>query len=141
MEDNKVVRFGVSVRKKLFDAFELHMAEKGYVKRSKAIRDLMRNAILEEAWKKEEGIVTAAVIIIYNHEIPLLTDKIVDIQHNYLNEVLFSSHVHISKLNCMEIVVLRGEVKRIQAFAREFSRFRGIKFVKIVPSTTGKDVI
>ena len=141
MEDNKVVRFGVSVRRKLFNAFELYMAEKGYVKRSKAIRDLMRNAILEEAWKKKEGIITAAVIIVYNHEIPLLTDKIVDIQHDYLKEVLFSSHVHVSKLNCMEIVVLRGKVKRIQEFVKEFSRFRGIKLVKVVHSTTGKDVI
>ncbi len=61
----------------------------------------MRNAILEEAWKKEEGVITAVVIIIYNHEIPSLTDKIVDIQHNYLNEVIFSSHIHVSKLNCM----------------------------------------
>ena len=61
----------------------------------------MRNAILEEAWKKEKGVITAVVIIIYNHEIPSLTDKIVDIQHNYLNEVIFSSHIHVSKLNCM----------------------------------------
>lgn len=141
MEDNKVVRFGVSVRKKLFDAFEEFMGEKGYVKRSKAIRDLMRNAILEEAWKKEEGAITAVVIIIYNHEIPSLTDKIVDIQHNYLNEVLFSSHLHVSKLNCMEIIALRGEVKRIRKFSKEFSRLRGVKLVRVVPSTTGKDVI
>ena len=141
MEDNKVVRFGVSVRKKLFDAFEEFMGKKGYIKRSKAIRDLMRNAILEEAWKEEEGTITAAVIIIYNHEIPSLTDKIVDIQHNYLNEVLFSSHLHVSKLNCMEIIALRGEVKHIQEFAKEFSRLRGVKLIKIVPSTTGKDVI
>jgi len=141
MEDNKVVRFGVSVRKKLFNAFEEFIKKRGYVKRSKAIRDLMRNAILEEAWKDEQGIITAAVIIVYNHEIPSLTDKIVDIQHNYPNEVLFSSHLHVSKLNCMEIIALRGEVRHIQEFAKEFSRFRGMKLVKIVPSTTGKDVI
>lgn len=141
MEDNRVVRFGVSVRKRLFDAFEAYIAEKGYRKRSKAIRDLMRNAILDEAWKKEEGAVAAAVIIIYNHEIPSLTDKIIDIQHNYLEEVVFSSHIHVSKLNCMEIVVLRGKVRRIQKFASEFLRFRGVKLVKVVPSTTGEDVI
>lgn len=141
MEDNKVVRFGVSVKKKLFDAFEEFMRKKGYAKRSKAIRDLMRNAILEEAWKEEKGTVTAAVIIIYNHEIPSLTNKIVDIQHNYLKEISFSSHVHINKINCMEIIVLRGEVKRIQSFSKEFSKLRGVKFVKIVPAATGKDVI
>ena len=141
MEDNKVVRFGVSIRKKLFDAFEEFMRKKGYTKRSKAIRDLMRKAILEEAWKEEKGAITAAVIIIYNHEKPSLTDKIVDIQHNYLDEVLFSSHLHVSKLNCMEIIALRGEVKRIQEFAKEFLRLRGVKLVKVVPSTTGEDVI
>ena len=136
MEDNKVVRFGVSIRKKLFDAFEEFMRKKGYTKRSKAIRDLMR-----KAWKEEKGAITAAVIIIYNHEKPSLTDKIVDIQHNYLDEVLFSSHLHVSKLNCMEIIALRGEVKRIQEFAKEFLRLRGVKLVKVVPSTTGEDVI
>ncbi len=141
MRDNKVVRFGVSVRKKLFDAFEEFMRKKGYAKRSRAIRDLMRNAILEEAWKEEEETITAAIIIIYNHEIPSITDKIVDIQHNYLNEVLFSSHIHVSKLNCMEIIALRGEVKRVQEFSKEFSRLRGVKLVRVVPSTTGKDVI
>jgi CopG family nickel-responsive transcriptional regulator len=141
MEDNKVVRFGVSIKKKLFDAFEEFMRKKGYAKRSKAIRDLMRNAILEEAWKDKEGIITATVVIVYNHKMPLLTDKIVDIQHNYLKEVLFSSHVHINEINCMEITVLRGEVKRIYSFSKEFSKLRGVKFVKIVPAATGKDVI
>lgn len=141
MSDNKVVRFGVSVKKELFDAFSEFMKKKGYVKRSKAIRDLMRNAILEEAWKKHEGPITAVVVIVYNHEIPSLTDKIVDIQHDYTNEVLFSSHIHVNKINCMEIIAFRGEVKRIQEFSRKFSRLRGVKLVRVVPSTTGKDVI
>ena len=46
----EVVRFGVSIDERLLTRFDAHSADKGYVNRSEAIRDLIRNALVEEQW-------------------------------------------------------------------------------------------
>lgn len=49
MED--IVRFGVSMDSGLLKQFDKYIAEKGYANRSEAIRDLIRNNLVEKEWE------------------------------------------------------------------------------------------
>ncbi len=46
----EVIRFGISADERLLERFDALIAEKGYVNRSEAVRDLIRNALVEEQW-------------------------------------------------------------------------------------------
>ena len=46
-----VVRFGVSIEERLLERYDALIAEKAYVNRSEAIRDLIRAALVSEQWE------------------------------------------------------------------------------------------
>lgn len=49
----ETVRFGISLDERLLNRFETLVKGKGYDNRSEAIRDHIRNALVEEDWAKE----------------------------------------------------------------------------------------
>lgn len=50
VETGKAIRFGVSANLKLLEKFDKVIVEKGYASRSEAIRDLIRDQLVEFAW-------------------------------------------------------------------------------------------
>jgi len=47
----EIVRFGVSMEKNLLAGFDELISRKGYTNRSEALRDLVRDHLVEEEWK------------------------------------------------------------------------------------------
>ena len=62
-----VVRFGVSMNSRLLKQFDKYINQKGYANRSEAIRDLIRNNLVEEEWTVGTGETVGTITIIYNH--------------------------------------------------------------------------
>ena len=50
---SELIRFGVSISESLLEAFDRLIVKKGYNNRSEAIRDLIRNQMVEMAWEKK----------------------------------------------------------------------------------------
>jgi CopG family nickel-responsive transcriptional regulator len=63
-----------------------------------------------------------------------------EIQHQALEIIITSLHVHIDEHNCMEVLVLRGPVREIREISQRLTSTRGIKHGKLSLSTTGKDL-
>ena len=45
----ELARFGISIDQRLLDSFDQMITDKGYDNRSEAIRDMIRNALVEDA--------------------------------------------------------------------------------------------
>jgi CopG family nickel-responsive transcriptional regulator len=45
-----ISRFGVSIDSQLGKRFDEHIKRKGYLNRSEAIRDMIRDVLVEEQW-------------------------------------------------------------------------------------------
>ena len=67
MIDKNIVRFGVSIDERLLTKFDSHISEKGYVNRSEAIRDLIRDVLVEQRIENPETESFGTLTIIYNH--------------------------------------------------------------------------
>ena len=48
MSEKNIVRFGVSIEEKLLTKFDSLITDKGYVNRSEAIRDLIRDKLVDQ---------------------------------------------------------------------------------------------
>ena len=48
-----VTRIGVSLEPELLNAFDESISKKGYVSRSEALRDLVRDSLAENSWKND----------------------------------------------------------------------------------------
>ncbi len=136
----KLKRFGVSIPAELVDAFDHLIEGKGYRTRSEAVRDLMRDALVETEWESGSGEVVGTVTIVYDHEVRELSRMLTHVQHHHLHSIVCTTHVHLDEHHCMEVLVLRGSAGEVRAIADKLISTRGVKHGKLVCTTTGKSL-
>ena len=137
----ETVRFGISIDERLLKRFDSLIDEKGYINRSEATRDLIRNALVEEEWARENQEMVGTVSLVYDHHTRDLADKLTEHQHSHHKEIISALHVHLDAHHCMEVVVIKGKAKKIKKLAEELIGTKGVKHGKLMESTTGKGLI
>jgi len=137
----KVVRFGVSVPEELLEKFDKIIEEKGYVNRSEAIRDLMRDFIIRNEWEIGDTEVAGTITMLYNHDEADVVKELLDLQHEYLEEIVSSIHVHMDEHNCLEVVIVKGKASRIKEIADRLLSLKGVKHGKLVMTGTGRELV
>ncbi|AMM53390.1 nickel-responsive transcriptional regulator NikR [Pyrococcus kukulkanii] len=136
-----LVRFGVSIPEELLEKFDRIIEEKGYANRSEAIRDLIRDFIVRHEWEVGNEEVAGTITMVYNHDEADVVKELLDLQHEYLDEIVASLHVHMDEHNCLEVVVVKGEAKKIKKIADRLLSLKGVKHGKLVMTTTGKELV
>lgn len=136
----ETIRFGVSLDTSLLEKFDKLCEERCYKTRSEAIRDLIRRELVQMEWEDQNHEVTGTLTMVYNHHQSDLAQKMTEIQHQALELIITSLHVHIDEDNCMEVLVLRGPAKEVKAISERLTATRGIKHGKLSLSTTGKEI-
>jgi len=133
-----LVRFGVSIPQQLVDAFDRRIRKKGYSTRSEAIRDIIRDYLVEGEWEISSGAVVGTITVVYGHGTRELTQALTELQHQYHAEICCATHVHLDEHNCLEVIVVRGMARQVQAIADRLISTRGVKHGKLVCTTTGR---
>ena len=136
----KTVRFSISISPDLLEKFDQAIKEKSYKSRSKAIRDLIVNFIVERAWEKSDREVMGSLTILYDHESRGLLDRLLDIQHERRENIISTMHTHLDEHNCMEILALRGYPDEIRELADKILSCKGVKHGRLVMSVTGAEI-
>jgi CopG family nickel-responsive transcriptional regulator len=137
---SELIRFGVSMDGRLLARFDQLIDEKGYSNRSEAIRDLIRDELVEQSWQEEDDETVGTITLVYNHEIRDLTEKLIDYQHQVHGAVISSLHVHLDEHNCLEVLVVRGKGREIKKVADRLIGTKGVKHGKLVTTTTGREI-
>ncbi len=137
---SELTRFGVSLDSKLLIQFDKLINKKGYNNRSEAIRDLIRDLLVQKEWEEESGEKVGTITIIYDHNAFELSKKIVDGQHEHHHEIISTMHVHLDHDNCLEVLAVKGKANEIQKIADGLIGMKGVKHGKLVTTTTGKDL-
>lgn len=127
-----ITRFGVSIEPMLLKKFDKIIKKKGYTNRSEAIRDIIREKLIEEKYNNFKVKSIATLTILYDHHIGSLTDKLLDLQHKNTEEILVTSHIHIDHKNCLEVIVLKGLTLNIIELANKIKALKGIKHGELV---------
>jgi CopG family nickel-responsive transcriptional regulator len=127
----ELVRFGVSMPASLLTDFDRVIQRKGYTNRSEAIRDMIRDAIVEHEWMENKEVV-GTVTIVFDHHKKGVMEKLTDLQHQYHNKIASSTHIHLDHENCLEVIVVRGKPSQIKALADKMIALKGVKHGKLV---------
>ena len=136
---SKLVRFGVSLEQDLLEKFDRLTKERSYTCRSEAIRDLIRQELIDKQWTSG-GEIAGAITLIYDHHKRELVNKLMDIQHEFGDMIISSQHVHLDHNNCLEIVAVKGSPKEAQKLADSLKSVKGVKHGTLSMSTTGKGI-
>lgn len=137
---SSLARFGVSLEKELLRKFDARLKEKSYTNRSEALRDLIREDLVKQEWQQGKE-VSGAITLVYNHHKRALLNRIMDVQHDYHENILSTQHIHLDHDNCLEIIVVKGEPKDIEELYGKLKSSKGVKHMDFAMTTTGREVI
>ena len=137
---SELIRFGVSIEATLLKKFDRHIQERAYATRSEAIRDLIRNELVQRGWEENTDDSVGTITLIYNHHVRELTNVLTDIQHKYNANVISSMHVHLDEHNCLEVLAVAGKPQILREIADRLISTKGVKHGRLVTTTSGKDV-
>ncbi|MCI0499709.1 MAG: nickel-responsive transcriptional regulator NikR [Planctomycetales bacterium] len=132
-----IERVGVSLEKDLLGQFDEFIGKQGYTNRSEAIRDLIRDRLSQEQLANPHVEAIAGVFLVYDHHATKLADKLLHLQHTHLLQVISSTHIHLDHHTCLEMIILRGNVGRIEHLANHMASLKGVKLSRIALMTPG----
>jgi CopG family nickel-responsive transcriptional regulator len=132
----KLIRFGVSIEETLLGRFDKLITGKGYTNRSEAIRDIVREKLVEESVEESMGEVYGALVYIYDHHKRELEKSLANLQHKHFHNIISTSHVHIDHDHCFEVILLRGEAGILKQIAEKLLSFTGVKHGKLTLTTS-----
>lgn len=133
----EVVRFGVSMEEELLRAFDAWAKKKGYSNRSEALRDLVREALLPQAWTEGEEAL-GVILLFYHHHKRELLSRLTEAQHRAQPYVLSSLHIHVDEERCLEILAVRGPAQELEKLADQMRAQPGVLLGCLCPAgTTG----
>ncbi|HIE33247.1 MAG TPA: nickel-responsive transcriptional regulator NikR [Thermodesulfobacteriaceae bacterium] len=135
-----LVRFGVSIPASLLKNFDRYISRKHYKNRSEAIRDLIREKLVEEEWQESRKEVVGTITYVYDHHKRELTDRLIDIQHKHYARIISTQHVHLDHDHCLEVIIVKGEASTVKDLADRIKAQKGILHCSLSMTTTGKDL-
>ncbi len=134
--EEEIARIGVSLPKNLLEEFDKVIKERGYSSRSEAIRDAIRSYLAEYRWlERERGEIIGAVSVIYDHSIRGITDAITDLQHDFGDLISASVHLHLNENQCLELILVKGEMGEVKKLVDKISSLRGVLNVKLITAS------
>ena len=135
---SELSRFGVSIENNLLTKFDKLVSERGYVNRSEAIRDLIRKELVQQQIAENKGDAVGTVTIVFNHHESEVTEHLTTVQHDFMNQIVSSTHVHLDHHNCLEVIIVKGPAIDIRKIADRLISLKGVKHGNLSMTTTGK---
>lgn len=128
-------RVGVAIDSDLLTRFDRFIARQGYSNRSEAFRDLIRDRLVGAVLEVPDAPVVGTITLIYDHHSRLLPDKLVDLQHKHHDLIIATTHAHLDHHTCLEVIVVKGESRRVQKLADLLIGTKGVQHGRLVMSS------
>ena len=134
---DNVVRIGVSLEPELLNSFDEAISKKGYVSRSEAIRDLVRDSLAENTWKNDNENMIGVFIIVIDLRVTNVLEKVDAIYRNHSEIFSYSSSVPVDSYSKMDIVVADGKLCDLRNFLSDITSTKGVLRGKLASITPG----
>jgi CopG family nickel-responsive transcriptional regulator len=102
------------------------VGERGFISRSQAIADMLHQFLIEHKRERGDDIMVGTVTLVYDNSVPGLQKQLADLQARHIDEVISSLHVHLVANQTMEVILVQGPVRTLQAIADEMISRRGV---------------
>ena len=121
-----VSRISISLASPLLVELDQMVAQRGFSSRSQAVSDMVNRELVEHKRNLGNDVMVGTISLHYDRSVRGLQKNLADIQYQYLDEVISSLHVHLSQNQLMEIILVQGQVQRLQEIANLMPTKRGV---------------
>lgn len=131
-----LIRLSLSIEKPLYDRLEKLVKQSGYTNRSEFVRDMIRERLVKGEWEKDREVL-GTITLIYNHHQRQLSEKLIHLQHHHHDAVKVTTHVHLTRELCAEVVVMQGKASRVRELTDLLRQQKGVLHADLTMSSTG----
>jgi len=118
-----VVKVGVSIPTDLYEKLNDLLKKMGVKSRSRIVQMALREYVLNKSIELEQDIdVVGVVAIYYIHGRRHIDEELVEIQHRYLDIIVSTQHLHLTKESCAEFIVVRGKAFKVNELIKDLSK-------------------
>ncbi len=133
---SELIRLSLSIEKPLYDRLEKLVKQSGYTNRSEYVRDMIRERLVETEWDKDREVL-GTITLIYNHHRRQLSEKLIHLQHHHHTAVKVTTHVHLSRELCAEVIVVQAKASRVRELTDLMRQQKGVLHADLTMSSTG----
>jgi CopG family nickel-responsive transcriptional regulator len=124
----KGVKVGVYIPADIYEAI-LEFSSKGEKTcLSRLVQESLRTYIYMNQ-PLREGNAVGTINVVYNHEKKNIDSQLTDLQHEFLEIVVSTLHIHLDEKTCMLNIIVKGEGKRISEFINKLRVLKGVLLV------------
>lgn len=134
--ETETIRFSVSMDPGLAERFD-RLAGSSDAGRSKALRDLIRTRLADAELRDDDAAAVGVLSYVYTHDQPGLARRLSGVGHAHHAEVVTSTHVHLDRRDCLEVLILRGPAGHLRVLADRIAGLHGVRQARLnlVPAT------
>jgi CopG family nickel-responsive transcriptional regulator len=125
----------VSLPAELLHQLDAMVAERGLPSRSQMIAELIRHALAEHGEGVPDTVLAGTITLIYRAESGRVRQALATTQSAYLMEVISSQHVFLEEDQSLEVLLVQGPSKRLQALCDDLRKIRGVQQIRLVTTT------
>jgi len=126
-----VSRISVSLPEHLLKEMDAMVEQRGFESRSQALASMIHQQITEHRCEYGDDIMAGTINLVYDHSTPGLQKQLADLQHQFVNEVISSLHVHLMHAKTMEVILVQGPAAKLKLIADKMESCRGVVFGKL----------
>ena len=123
----------ISLTRKILEDLEKIIEYRGYFNRSEAIRDAIRNIIMEHRLSlQEDEEVFTTIIIAYDINREDIDARFSRLRHEYNEIIIENIHRHVQNLYCIELFIVQGKNSQVVELIGRIRGIRGINQIKYI---------
>jgi CopG family nickel-responsive transcriptional regulator len=121
-----VSRISISLPEKVLKQLDKMVGGKGFASRSQAINDMLHRVLTEHSREIGSDVMVGTITLFYDNSVQGLQKQLADLQFRHIDEVISSLHVHLMHNQTMEVILVQGPAKKLQAISDEMITRRGV---------------
>ena len=132
---SQLARLSVSLPSELLAQLDAMVSERGLPSRSQMIAELIRHELADHNEPRTNSVLAGTVTLIYRAESGRVRHALAQIQSTYIKEVISSQHVLLEDDQSLEVLLVQGPARRLNALCDDLRKLRGVQQIKLVTTT------
>ncbi len=126
-DSSQLVRFSVSMPQDVAGSLDTMSAERGFANRSQCLTSLVRDRLVLHASQSGNRVMMGIISLIYDHGKRDLQNKLTDLQHKYLKEIITIQLVHLEQHQSLQVILVQGPARTLRVIANEMISLGGVR--------------
>lgn len=129
-------RITISMPASLVDGLDRLTEGRGFPNRSQALASVVSEAVTDFEASDSDRVMMGVLTFQYEHQKRNLQNRITDLQHAYLKEIITIQLVHLELDQSLQILLVQGPSRTLRKLRDDFAALKGVRQAVLQLSST-----